>query len=167
MSNNYREGKPKKKKLKWKGKSTDDEYDYVRDFGGMRKKEVKKRPVSIAAVPSETGDGNYAKLLTKTRDIEKHYDIPEPLKEDEKTKSKKKSKEKAKQNEEEDDHYVNEEYSIESSPSKGKTNRLLQLLKGKGTPTSNEGSAEAIKKEEMDSSGYEIMEHGELKYVSL
>ncbi len=157
MSYNYREGKPKKKNFKWKGKSNDDEYDYVRDFGGMKKKEVKKRPVSIAAVPSETGDGKYAKLLTKTRDTEKHYDIPEPPKED-----KKKSKEKA--NEEEDDHYVNEaDYSIESSPSKGNTSRLMQLLKGKGTPTSNEGSAEAIKKEEMDSSGYEIMEHGELK----
>ncbi len=123
-----------------------------------------KKNNSQWALPPETGDGKYAKLLTETRDTEKHYDIPEPHKEDEKTKYKKKSKEKAKQNEEEDDHYVNEaDYSIESSPSKGNTNRLLQLLKGKGTPTSNEGSTEAIKKEETDSSGYEIMEQEELK----
>ncbi len=68
----HRGGKSKKPK------STGDEYDYVRRFGGLKN----KRPPSITA---ETTDGDYAKLLMGTRDKEKQYDVPQTLKEGEKT----------------------------------------------------------------------------------
>ncbi len=157
-----------KKKLKSKGKSKDDEYDYVRDFRGVKKGD-KKCPVSIEAVPA---DGNYTKLLMGTKDTEKDYDLPGPWKEGEKSKDKKKSKSKGKgkgmvENDsiEDENDYVINDYQSGSTPSGGKLqdSKLFKLLKKKSTEISEDDSYDYVRglgETKKDSSGYEIVDHG-------